>query len=448
MISIRRRLLLIVLVIFTVAWLVVTLATWFTARHEVEELFDAQLSREAGVLGELILDQPANTLAGPLELSREVYGHDYERFISFQVWDGDRLLVSSFGAPAEPLSDAPGFTDRLIDGGRWRVFGMPDESGRYLILAAESYRARDELIRGVILSVQVPLLLSLPLMAVMLWGGIRSGLLPLDALAAELRRRSPRQMEQLPMADAPAEVQPLVGALNDLLQRLARALEAERLFAADASHELRTPLAGIRLQAQVARRAGDAPGRDRALANIIAGVDRSTRLVEQMLMLARLDDDDAEDGLALVSLDLATLIPGVLSDLADCASAAGVRIADESAGPLSAVIRGHGPGIAILVRNLVDNAIRFSPPGALVRVGLAPRPDGCALYVEDQGSGIPEQERDRVFDAFYRSRQQADSGSGLGLAIVRRIAELHGAQIRVTSGRDQRGTRIEIRFPG
>lgn len=444
--SIRRRLLLTVLAVFAGAWMLVTLSTYFEARREIEEIFDAQLAQEAGILAELTLEQLRDRGETTSVLSRAIYGHKYERFISFQIWQGDRLLLRSHGAPENRLAMRMGFVDRRLDGVRWRVFGMQDNSGDYLVLAAESYRARDELIHDITISTLLPLLLALPLTGVLLWGGIRRGLLPLDQVAEEVAQRSPLQLDTLPEEDVPQEILPLVRSLNDLLQRLERAFEAERRFAADASHELRTPLASIRIQAQVALRSRDEEERSQALRNIIGGVDRSTRLVEQMLDLARLEAESSDRD-ALRSVDLEPLLEQLLADFTPLARQVDVELALEREADLPCVVRGYAPGISVLLRNLVDNAIRYSPPGGCVTVILTPSGEGCRVSVQDQGPGIVAEERERVFDAFYRPAGQSGVGSGLGLAIVRRIAGLHDARIGLESGADGQGTRIHVDFP-
>jgi two-component system sensor histidine kinase QseC len=446
--SIRRRLLLTVLAMFAGAWMLVTLFTYIAARHEVEEIFDAQLAQEAGILAEVTLEGFKERGGSPAILSRAVYGHKYERYIGFQIWRQDELLLRSNGAPDGRLSTQMGFVDRQLDGVRWRVFGMRDASSDYLVLVAESYQARDELIQDIALGTLLPMLLALPLTGILLWVGIRRGLLPLDQMAGHLAQRSPLQLEPLPIQGVPLELRPLTLSLNDLLRRLEQAFEAERHFAADASHELRTPLASIRIQAQVALRSRDDAERAQALHSVIRGVDRSTRLVEQMLDLARLEMGSGGDDTRQV-LEPESLLRQVLADLAPQARQAAVEVSLElghpGRGPIAAT--GHGPGISVLIRNLVDNAIRHSPAGSRVTVTLEPVGRSWRLRVEDEGPGIEAAERERVFDTFYRGAGQSGVGSGLGLSIVRRIAGQHGARIELEPGAGGRGTRISVEFP-
>ena len=440
--SLRRRLTFYLLGVFTVAWLIMAAATYEETRHEVEELFDAQLAQVAGLFAERADDGAAGQAA--TVLSQGVYGHKYERLVGFQIWQDGVLLLRSQSAPETPLAAADGYSDQQVGGERWRVFGFSPAGGRR-VLAGEAYYVRDELTHDIALATLVPLLWAIPFLAALLWIAVGRGLVPLRRVADEVAGRDPRRLEPLAEADAPREVLALVHGLNALLGRLRDAFARERQFTADAAHELRTPLAGLKVQAQAALAVRDPVERDRALQGVVDGVDRATRLVEQLLALARLDPLDA--GAPGESVDLGELGEEVLADLFPLARQRGIELALEVAEPAPAVT-GDRSGLYSLLRNLVDNALRHSPDGAQVRVAIGLVDGRPQLVVEDQGPGIPPEERVQVFRRFYRgAAERGAAGAGLGLAIVQRLAERHGAEVRLEDGSDGRGLRVEVVFP-
>jgi two-component system OmpR family sensor kinase/two-component system sensor histidine kinase QseC len=274
----------------------------------------------------------------------------------------------------------------------------------------------------------LPLLLAAPVVALGLWWLVGLSLAPLRPLAAAVRERHAEALQPLPEGGLPSEISPLVGALNALLARLARTFETQRAFVADAAHELRSPLTALKLQLEVLRGARDDAERAEARAALADGVTRMQRLVEQLLTLARAEPGGAEAPLARV--DLRWVVRQAVADAAGPASATGARVIDignGSAEPL--VIDGDAAALEILLRNLIDNALRYAGPSE-GRVGAGLASDGRPmLTVEDDGPGIPPTERERVFARFYRRDGQASPGSGLGLAIVRTIAERHQASV-------------------
>lgn len=297
-------------------------------------------------------------------------------------------------------------------------------------------RERRELIAGIAGRLTAPLIFGLPLLGLWVWLATRRGLAPLDAVAGQIAAREPDRLQALAPASAPSEVRPLVEAINGLFGRVGQAMEAERRFTADAAHELRTPLAGLAAQAQVALRARDEAERRHAIEQIAAGSRRAGRLVDQLLTLARLDPDHA-----------AASEPVRLDRLAEevCAAHGTEAMEKNIALELDAgvsTIAGNADMLRILLRNLVDNAIRYTPPGGRIMVSVAPG----ILTVTDTGPGIPAPERQRVFDRFRRLAGQETEGSGLGLSIVARIAERHGATVELGAGEAGQGLRVTVRF--
>ncbi len=438
--SLRGRLLVLLLAVTTAAWVAAALWSYRDTRHETGEMMDAQLAQSAQILlaqaGHEIDDVPVTEVAA---------AHKYERRVAFQIWDvrRGRLLLRSESAPAQRLYDGDeGFTDRAVDGRNWRVYSRMDRERGLLVQVAERRDVRDDLAAGVAFHLLHPMLFALPLLAVLIWFAVGRGLAPLDRVAHDVAARAPDHLAPLDAGAAPREAQPLVAALNALFARVRATLERERRFTADAAHELRTPLAAVKTQAQVAQGAHGAAERAHALAQVVAGTDRATRLVEQLLMLARLDPQ--QELPAVADVDLAGVASAAVAELR--ARAADKRIAVTLDAPEPVPVRGDATMLEALVRNLVDNAVRYTQDGGSVVVRAKVDGGGGMLAVADNGPGIPAAERGRVFERFYRVTGTGQSGSGLGLSIVRRIVELHGAVVTLDDGPQGKGLTVEVRF--
>jgi two-component system, OmpR family, sensor kinase len=278
-------------------------------------------------------------------------------------------------------------------------------------------------------------------LGLLLWIGIGQGLRPLAALAGEVAQRDPDNLAPL-AGRAPREVAPVIEQLNRLFARIERSLERERRFTADAAHELRTPVAGIKAQAQVARLAAGEGARNRALDQVVSGADRAARLVEQLLTLARLDSADRSQ---LHECDLRELALQCVAELAPAALNKGVSL--ELADGVSVQAPVIAPLVQVLLRNLIDNAIRHSNAGSEVRVRVALQDGAAQLSVTDSGPGIPADQREKVLMRFYRLPEAGEGGSGLGLSIVQRIAEIHGAQLALAEAATGKGLEVHVRFP-
>ncbi len=431
--SIRGRLLAALLGALACVWLGIAAYSYVDARHEIGEILDAHLAQSAS----MILSQ-AGQAPGAADTAPAL--HKRARKVAFQVWEQGRVLrLRSQNAPDARLSARDeGFSDVSIDGQAWRVFSGWDAGRRTLVQVGERSDARGEIAGNVALGLLLPLLVALPALALLVWWSVTRSLAPLDLLGAEVAARRADDLRPLPSAGVPQEALPLVASLNALLARIAGLLENERRFTADAAHELRTPLAALKAQAQVARAATDADVRVHALDNVLAGCDRATRLVAQLLTLARLGQDAAAEGTQ--SCDLRALAQAAVAELAPAAVAKGIDIGLSA--PAPAAVSGRAGLLAILLRNVIDNAVRYSPPGSAVNVEV----DARRIVVTDQGPGIPAGERGRVGLRFYRILGSGESGSGLGLSIALRIAELHGARISLDDGEGGQGLRVSVVF--
>jgi len=447
MTSLRAKLLVLLLAIISLAWMATAVLIYFDAHHEIDELFDAQLAQSAQVL----LAQARHDLKDEREnddgIATEITGagHKYERKIAFQVWDKHgRLLLRSASAPAEPLATREsGFAEAVIDGKPWRVYSQREEEGEIRVQVGERHEVRNELAASVAQRLLLPLGIALPVLALLIWFAVGRGLSPLRRIGSEVAQRDPANLAPLEERTAPAEITPLLHALNALLGRLDLALEGERRFTADAAHELRTPLAALKIQAQVARRAQNEAQRAAALDNLILGVDRATHLIEQLLTLARLEPTGGSAAL-MAGCDVAAIARQTLADLAPAALARDIEL--ELSSPDSAMIMGNADMLGILLRNLVDNAIRYTPRHGRVGVSLLVEQGRVRLEVTDSGPGIPQQERQRVFDRFYRILGNDAAGSGLGLSIVKRIADFHAASLSLADGEHGAGLRVSVDF--
>lgn len=301
---------------------------------------------------------------------------------------------------------------------------------------------RQEIAEHFIEALLAPLLFGLPLLGGWLWFATWRGLKPLDAVAAEIAQRAPERLDPVLPAAAPNEVRPLLEAINALFTRVDRAMQNERAFTADAAHELRTPLAAISAQAQVAARARDAAERDHALAQLTASARRASHLVDQLLTLARLDPA-AQPAMSSVRLD--QLAAEVCADHGAAALEKNITLELDAPQPVS--IEGNEAMLRILLRNLVDNAVRYTPAGGKVGVGVTAQEGVARLTVSDDGPGIPADKRAEALRRLHRLAGQEIEGSGLGLSIVARIAELHHARLELRDGIGQPGLTVQVTFP-
>jgi two-component system sensor histidine kinase QseC len=438
---------------------IVAVLAYFAGEHEAEEVFDARLATSARVLDALLAREPVPTGAEPLVISlpwpadeiREDtptrLGHFYETKIAFQVLgEGSRVLMRSASAPGHPFAPlVPGFSDQDIDKDTWRVFAL--QSGGRWIEVAERLDIRGELCTMLALTSVTPLLFGIPALLLLLSLLIRYGLSPLSELAHRIERRDPASLEPVTLSYTPAEIAPVVRALNGLFGRVHDALARERRFTAAAAHELRTPLAALKLHAENAARATAETDRQASLARMGAALRRTLRLVEQMLAFSRASAAPEDVPASLVSLR--SVVLGVLDEGSARMAHRGNRL-ELSLAPEKDdfMVRGDHDKLASLVANLLENAIRYGPERGRIGMELTCNEDGAVtLAVVDEGPGIDPRYRDRVFESYFRINETADEGTGLGLAIVSEIAKQHGATVTVADGDGGKGTRMVVRFP-
>lgn len=442
--AIQTRLLLLVSGAVLLVWLVAAAMTWFDARHELDELLDSHLAQAAALLvaqQRIDHDEDAHGLDAPSL-------HRYAPKVAFQVFHEGQLTLRTANAPASPMVDMAehwreGFKTVEIAGVRWRVFATYGAERDVQVYVGEQIASRADILWAILHGMLTPILLALPVLAVVVWLAVRQALRPLRQLRVALLTRPAQALDPVRLPGTPADLAPMLDALNDLFSRIAALMDAERRFTADAAHELRTPIAAIRTQAQVALAEHHDAERRHALQATLAGCDRATRLVEQLLTLSRLE---AGTTLSLVPLDLTALTRQVVADQTPALLARQQHI--ELDAPQPCAIRGDAALLMILVRNLIDNASRYSPEGANVRVAVRQEATGgVTLLVEDSGPGLDDASRQRLGERFFRVLGSGQSGSGLGWSIVRRVAQAHHADITLDTARQLGGLAVQVRWP-
>ncbi len=429
--SIRTRLLIALLALVAAASLLAGTLTYRRVLAETSNLFDYQLRQMALSLRSQV------SMAPRLELPPDVADADFV----IQIWDlyGARVYLSRPGLPLINQT-ALGYADVRVGGQAWRTYGLQTLDG--VIQIAQPVRVREELARAAALRVVVPLLLLLPVLGAAMVGVVRSGLKPLQRVALEVQRRDVHSLAPIAATQLPEEVAPLVQELNRLLVRLDAAFQAQRTFTADAAHELRSPLTAVRLELQLLDRAPNEAARREARANLGAAVERAIHLVEQLLTLARNEPRGEQGALAPVALERAAA--DGIADTHALALARHIDLSLES--EPNTMVLGDREALRTLARNLVDNAVRYTPAGGAVQARTRRTSDGPVLEVIDSGPGIPAADRERIFDRFYRRASAPEGGSGLGLAIVKAIADRHGARIALNEP-EGGGLHVIVGFP-
>lgn len=420
--SLRAKLLVWITLPVLLAGLVIAWFAFTASRDEIAEIYDAQMVMSAKELLTLA-DRQTGVASDEITLGSRYpeVTHHYEGKLGYRIWWHDRLTLHSPGTDAFGGFEAPpGFSDQRVGGETWRLFGLVDPARGLRIEISQQYAIRDELIGELMASLLLPGLMFVPAVVLIVWFGVWQSLSVLIDLSRSVDRRHATDLTPVPQTDAPTEVAPLVRALNRLFGRLAESFLRERAFTDDAAHELRTPLAAMRAQTQVLMmKAHHAPELADGFANLNASVLRATHLVEQLLSLARLQHETP----ALVEVNIAGLTREAIAALGVAAGKKALTL--EACLPAHVAITGHAGSLGIMIHNLLDNAIKYSPPGSTITVTLQPG----RLTISDTGPGLPADERKRVFERFVRADRSGQPGSGLGLSIVRRIADIHDARV-------------------
>ena len=444
--SIRKFLLINLLLAVTITTTLTAVGNYYLDQKDIQEHLDTLMAVSAlsyqALLGDDIYQRKLDNIQHALNTIPQKIQHVYEHNgnrppqyyldkFSFQVWSSDNqlLLRSSGTTPFQFSTQRLGFNTQYVKDKRWRVFSTHNLKAHIKTVLAERYDTRNELGKRIALDDLYIMLLIFPLSGLLIWMVIGRGLNSLDSVAKELANREPNHLEPMNIGPLPEEIRPVIEELNQLFFRLKEAFERETRFAADAAHELRTPLAALKAQAQVALNTNDINEKNIALQKVIASVNRSTHIVQQLLTLSKLvpDQNAAQE---LDDVNLFNLTRDILAMLAPTAIEKHIELEyDYDPAEANACFPGNPTAISILVRNLVDNAIRYTPEYGHIKVRVYQEKSNLILAVQDSGPGIPKALRSRVFERFFRELGNKSTGSGLGMAIVQQIALLHHAKI-------------------
>ena len=436
--SLRRRLLVWLLPATLLSGIFASAATYWGALSELDELLNDQLKV---IARHVVVDSTGRlSLEGVRPGEADRLSGQLSHGVLLQVWRGNSIVFSSDPDASLPPPRALGSIKLQASGQEWRTYVSKD--GDTIIRVGQVQRARWDAIAEIALHLFWPVLSLIPVLALSVWFGIGYGLRPLRDIVVSLRRRDANNMHSINTKGMPAEVAPLVDALNDLLARLHQAFTTQKHFIADAAHELRTPIMGLGLQAELLPKAANDRERDLIVNQLRTGTARLSHLAEQLLTLARLGP---EARVEMSALDLNALCKSVVVDRARMATAQGIDLGLVAEEHVS--VSGDTENLRILLNNLVDNAIRYAGAGA--RVDIVVRREGQApiAEVKDDGPGIPASEKPMIWDRFYRGSGHSVTGSGLGMSIVKRIAEQHGAEVFLAEGLGGRGLTVGLRFP-
>ncbi len=433
--SLKLRLTLLFLALSLTAWFAASLVAWQQTRDTLDKLFDTQQMLFAKRLLTMDLDE----IHAP-ERMREVpkkakHGRLDGDALAFAIYTPDGRMVLNDG---ENGRDIPyhyrrdGFDNGQLndDNDEWRFLWLTAPDGKYRVVVGQEHEYRQEMALDVVRSQFTPWLVALPIMLLVLIVLLSRELRPLKKLSQTLRARTPDATDRLATQGVPIEVRPVVDALNQLFARTQAMMARERRFTSDAAHELRSPLTALKVQTEVAQLSLDDPqAQAKALTQLHAGIDRASRLVEQLLTLSRLDSLESLDDVE--PLNMADLLQSVVMDSYHPAQQAGIEIRLNILDP-QVTRTGQQLLLSLLVRNLLDNAVRYSPRGSRVEVTL----DTHSVIVRDNGPGIAPDALTRIGERFYRPPGQDQTGSGLGLSIVKRIAALHRMTVTLGNGQD------------
>ncbi|HJV01544.1 MAG TPA: ATP-binding protein [Burkholderiaceae bacterium] len=430
--SLRGRLLWFLLAAITMAAVAQAMIAYRSALYDADQIFDYHMQQMA-----LSLRSSA-----PLANSAAAPNSDPDNDdLVVQVWTPDGVQLFRSQSHAElPQRAVLGFSNVRANGTTYRIFSVA--TSNQTVQVAQDMAVRQRMAGTLALRTVGPIAVMAPMLMLVVWWVVSGSLAPVARVRRQVAARRADDLSPVSDADLPDEVRPLVQELNLLFGRVKTAFDAQQHFVADAAHELRSPLAALKLQVLSLERAADDNARAVAVGRLTAGIERATRLVEQLLVLARQEADDSK----LAPLDLTELARRTLGDMAGLAQARqidlGLHHADEAS------VAGHPDALVILLRNLVDNAIKYTPAGGTVDVEVRRAGNGAVtLCVDDSGPGISPEERERVFDRFYRVPGASAGGSGLGLAIIKAIAERHGATLALEQSERLGGLRVRIEFP-
>ncbi|WP_447981247.1 ATP-binding protein [Achromobacter kerstersii] len=434
--SLRARLLFFLLAAIVVGALAQAAIAYRSTLAQADDIFDSLLQRTALSLGTgdgLLSTGPTHNRGAATPMADDLI---------IQIWTPDGLRVFN-SRSRRPLPDqiVLGFSDAKMEGTTYRVYSLATPF--QVIQVAQDMDVRKHMARALALRTIAPIAAAAPVLMLIIWCVVSWSLRPVNRAREQVAARQPEDLSPVSVTGLPDEIRPLIVELNLLLERMRGAFAQQKQFVGDAAHELRSPLTALRLQLQALRRASDPDARQIAEQRLAAGIDRATRLVEQLLSMARHESTAEQTPAAPV--DLADVLRQALSENLPQSNTKSITI--DMDGADEAVMQGHRDALVLLARNLLDNAIKHSPEGGRIRLHLDQAKDKVSFTIDDEGPGIPPAERERVFDRFYRAEGNTQHGSGLGLSIARAIADRHHAAIFLEDAPGGHGLRARVEFP-
>ena len=451
-VSIRKRLIVGLLTLITLACVLTLTKNYFDTRKEIQDLMDAELSQSARVLLEISAHELYEQLAylsqenqGTGDVSKHIdtQVHKYQQEVDFQIWIADgRLAVRSQNAPTDPLINVDlKYGDRVVNGERWRVYSVSNADQTLRVQVGQTYLRRDSLSNSISIRLITSFGIILPMLAILIFFIVGHAMRPLKTIAEQIENRRFDNLHPVETADVPLEALPMVNSLNSLFRRLQNAFDEIVLFTSNAAHELRTPLAAQKVHAQLAMQAKDENVRNEALQDVVNSINRATQMVEQLLTLSRLDPEGTLCSDKIT--DLCEVCQQQLSDIGVKSIEKNIELSLDA--PAECMVVGEAVMIGVLIRNLVENAIRYTPENGTVLVNISENSTSMHFIVEDSGPGIPEAQYEKVFKRFYRLDEGNQDGTGLGLAMVQRIIEIHRAKIELSKSH-LGGLKVDVSF--
>ncbi|MDJ0805467.1 MAG: ATP-binding protein [Gammaproteobacteria bacterium] len=441
--SIQQHLLTTILSIFLLFMILIAAFLWWRSSAEINQVFDNDLSQIATLIGVIALHEEEEQDIE--DLGEDLHEHGYEFPIIFQAWSKEGvLLLHGPGTPLDRISQrkTEGFSDVEIDGEAWRVYTLNYPGYVHLVHVAQAYSIRNALVREFALNTLMPIILLTPFLG-LLGFAISRGLAPLHWLAQQISNRDQGNLDQLPTENVPIELSVMVNEINALFERLKEALERYSRFTSNVAHELRNPIGGVIAQAHSAMNANDETSCRHSLTQVVRGSQKLSHIIDQLLTLARIHPDRLRN--SFTRFDLHAITVEVMSELTPAAIRKGLEIELAGEGPLP--VQGNHELTGILLSNLIRNAIHATPAAGQIRVSLAKRECGPVIEIEDSGPGIPEAEREKIFERFYRLPENVNPGSGLGLSIVEAIIKIHAGSIALSTPERRSGLIVTIHYP-
>ena len=433
--SLRARLLGLLMVVITLAALLQAGTAYLTALSQADLIFDRHMQKMA-----LSLRSASSLTSSTPNVDVNLDRASEDFFV--QMWTAGGVPVFQSAAHQTLRRPAqPGFSDVQSQDRMYRVFSIATPT--QIIQVAQDMAARRDMARTLAVRTIGPTVLMAPVLMLVVWWVVSRSLAPVARVRSQMAQRRADELSPLSEVGLPDEIRPLIQELNLLLERVRQAFDAQKVFVADAAHEMRSPLAALKIQLQGLQRAGDDAARELGIRRLAAGIDRAAHLVDQLLVLAR-QEARVATGVDFAAVDLAQVAILSVEDTLFAAQNRRIDLGVHRAE--TAVVSGHAEALRILARNLLDNAVKYTPEGGTVDLNVQATADGIVLSVEDSGPGIAEADRGRVLDRFYRASGASATGSGLGLAIVNAIANLHQATVRLDQSARLGGLRVQVIF--